>query len=101
MPRPSPARPGGPPSTAASHHSPHGGLSSGTGFGGSVVSRVLPQRSWAGAIPTILTHEAFEVLCTPSTLPGKLYIELSLYSIYWNFLFLLKVRWMKRSLPVD
>lgn len=73
MPRPSPARPGGPPSTAASHHSPHGGVSgsAGGGFGGSFVSRVLPQRSWAGAVPTILTHEAFDVLCTPSTLPGN------------------------------
>lgn len=74
MPRPSPARPGGPPSAAASHHSPHGGHSgsAGGGFGGSFVSRVLPQRSWAGAVPTILTHEAFDVLCTPSTLPGEM-----------------------------
>lgn len=77
MPRPSPARPGGPPSAAASHHSPHGGPSgsAGGGFGGSFVSRVLPQRSWAGAVPTILTHEAFDVLCSPSTLPGSYIIK--------------------------
>lgn len=29
-------------------------------------NRVLPQRSWAGAIPTILTHDALDILCTPS-----------------------------------
>ena len=72
MPLPSPARPGGPPSAAAaSHHSPHGASSGSTGFGGTFVSRVLPQRSWAGAVTTNLTHEAFDVLCTPSTLPGN------------------------------
>jgi len=74
MPRPSPARPGGGPATAASHHSPHGSGLAGTGQGpsnNSFISRVLPQRSWAGAIPTTLTHEAFDLLCTPSTLPGK------------------------------
>ena len=74
MPRPSPARPGGPPSSASAHHSPHAGGSLSAAqppqFSGPSVSRVLPQRSWAGAIPTILTHEAFDVLCTPSTLPG-------------------------------
>lgn len=31
-----------------------------------VHNRVLPQRSWAGAIPTILTHDALDVLCTSS-----------------------------------
>lgn len=30
-------------------------------------NRVLPQRSWAGAIPTILTHDALDILCTPVT----------------------------------
>ena len=30
-------------------------------------NRVLPQRSWAGAIPTVLTHDALDVLCTPVT----------------------------------
>ena len=30
-------------------------------------NRILPQRSWAGAIPTILTHDALDVLCTPVT----------------------------------
>jgi len=29
------------------------------------VNRVLPQRSWAGAIPTLLTHDALDILCTP------------------------------------
>ncbi|KAF4526396.1 hypothetical protein B566_EDAN012686 [Ephemera danica] len=27
------------------------------------------QRSWAGAIPTLLTHEALDLLCTPAPLP--------------------------------
>ena len=98
MPRPSPARPGGPPSAAAAnHHSPHGGLSGSGGIGaggGSFVSRVLPQRSWAGAVPTILTHEAFDVLCAPSTLPGMVYfdekefgLKLSIQFDYNNILF--------------
>ncbi|XP_029175200.1 mediator of RNA polymerase II transcription subunit 14 isoform X4 [Nylanderia fulva] len=38
------------------------------------MSRVLPPRSWAGAVPTLLTHEALESLCCslphPSGLPG-------------------------------
>ncbi|XP_021960036.1 mediator of RNA polymerase II transcription subunit 14 isoform X1 [Folsomia candida] len=30
-------------------------------------SRVLPQKSWAGAIPTTLTADALDILCTPTT----------------------------------
>lgn len=30
---------------------------------------MLPQRSWAGAVPTLLTHEALELLCCPSVHP--------------------------------
>jgi mediator of RNA polymerase II transcription subunit 14 len=36
-------------------------------------SRILPARSWAGAVPTLLTHEALETLCRPclhSGIPG-------------------------------
>ena len=33
-------------------------------------SRVLPARSWAGAIPTLLTQEAFEILCKSCPLNG-------------------------------
>ena len=69
MPRPSPARPG----QSISHMSPHGGpheAGKPSGVGASTVSRILPQRSWAGAIPTLLTHEAFDILCTPTALPG-------------------------------
>ena len=33
------------------------------------VSRVLPARSWAGAVPTLLTHEALDTLCQPSKHP--------------------------------
>lgn len=35
------------------------------------LSRVLPARSWAGAVPTLLTHEALETLCRPSPHPQK------------------------------
>lgn len=35
-------------------------------------SRVLPQKSWAGAVPTIITHEALNALCTPTTHPQGL-----------------------------
>jgi mediator of RNA polymerase II transcription subunit 14 len=36
------------------------------------MSRVLPQRSWAGAVPTLISHEALDVLCTPSVHPQGL-----------------------------
>lgn len=39
---------------------------------GSHLSRVLPQRSWAGAVPTLLTQEALETLCCPSSHPQGL-----------------------------
>lgn len=35
------------------------------------VSRVLPARSWAGAVPTLLTHEALDSLCRPTPHPQK------------------------------
>lgn len=41
-------------------------------FIGVHLSRVLPQKSWAGAIPTLLTNEALETLCCPSQHPQGL-----------------------------
>ncbi|KAG8232291.1 hypothetical protein J437_LFUL011232 [Ladona fulva] len=38
-------------------------------WSGSGATRVLPQRSWAGAIPTIITQEALDALCSPSPHP--------------------------------
>lgn len=35
------------------------------------LSRVIPARSWAGAVPTILTHEALDTLCRPCSHPQK------------------------------
>lgn len=35
------------------------------------LSRVLPARSWAGAVPTLLTNEALDTLCRPSPHPQK------------------------------
>lgn len=35
------------------------------------VSRVLPARSWAGAVPTLLTDEALDTLCQPCPHPQK------------------------------
>uniref|UniRef100_A0A8D8N5P3 Mediator of RNA polymerase II transcription subunit 14 n=2 Tax=Culex pipiens TaxID=7175 RepID=A0A8D8N5P3_CULPI len=57
MPRPSP-RPGQSPDHKAQtpHHN---------------TSRVLPARSWAGAIPTLLTHEALDTLCRATAHPQK------------------------------
>ncbi|XP_058460254.1 mediator of RNA polymerase II transcription subunit 14 [Malaya genurostris] len=57
MPRPSP-RPGQSPDHKAqtTHHN---------------TSRVLPARSWAGAIPTLLTHEALDTLCRATVHPQK------------------------------
>ncbi|XP_013410599.1 mediator of RNA polymerase II transcription subunit 14 [Lingula anatina] len=34
-------------------------------------SRMLPQRSWAASIPTLLTHEALNKLLTPTSTPGQ------------------------------
>ncbi|XP_017775770.1 PREDICTED: mediator of RNA polymerase II transcription subunit 14 [Nicrophorus vespilloides] len=77
VPRPSPARPGQSPGGPPIMHSPQadhkpgvgGSGSGGGGVGGSHMPRVLPQRSWAGAVPTLLTHEALESLCCPSPHP--------------------------------
>ncbi|XP_063244367.1 mediator of RNA polymerase II transcription subunit 14 isoform X2 [Bacillus rossius redtenbacheri] len=70
MPRPSPARPGQSPGGTGhpSMHSPQTDLRTGM----SHLSRVLPQRSWAGAVPTLLTHEALDLLCSPSPHPQGL-----------------------------
>ncbi|XP_039277838.1 mediator of RNA polymerase II transcription subunit 14 [Nilaparvata lugens] len=66
MPRPSP-RPGQSPGH------PHPALHSPDHKSGiSQFSRVLPQRSWAGAVPTLITHEALDQLCTPSPHPQGL-----------------------------
>lgn len=35
------------------------------------ISRVIPARSWAGAVPTLLTHEALDTLCRPCPHPQK------------------------------
>lgn len=59
VPRPSPAR------QAHTMQSPQAAEQR----SGSHLERVLPQRTWAGAVPTLLTHEALEALCTPSPLP--------------------------------
>nr|CAD7406222.1 unnamed protein product [Timema poppensis] len=87
MPRPSPARPGQSPGGTGhpSMHSPQTDLKIATlplllcptqalhcRLSGSHLSRVLPQRSWAGAVPTLLTHEALDLLCSPSPHPQGL-----------------------------
>ncbi|XP_014784181.1 mediator of RNA polymerase II transcription subunit 14, partial [Octopus bimaculoides] len=38
---------------------------------------MLPQRSWAASIPTILSHEAFSKLLTPCPLPGMNFLPAS------------------------
>lgn len=43
-------------------HSPHGVISP--------PSRILPQRSWAASVPTLLSHDALFKLLTPGLLPG-------------------------------
>ncbi|XP_053982530.1 mediator of RNA polymerase II transcription subunit 14 isoform X1 [Hylaeus anthracinus] len=67
VPRPSPARPAQSPGHAALHSPQASDHKAGTH-----ISRVLPQRSWAGAVPTLLTHEALELLCCPSPHPSGL-----------------------------
>lgn len=65
MPRPSP-RPGQSPEHKA-------GQSVGNAATGatSAMSRIPANRSWAGAVPTLLTHEALETLCRTSPHPNK------------------------------
>lgn len=69
MPRPSP-RPGQSPE----HKSNTSGVStqnSNTSIN-SQSSRMLPSnRSWADAVPTLLTHDKFDILCRPSPHPNK------------------------------
>lgn len=67
VPRPSPARPGQSPSHAALHSPQAADHKT-----GSHMNRVLPPRSWAGAVPTLITHEALDVLCCPSSHPSGL-----------------------------
>ncbi|CAG5108193.1 Similar to MED14: Mediator of RNA polymerase II transcription subunit 14 (Aedes aegypti) [Cotesia congregata] len=67
VPRPSPARPGQSPGHVALHSPQASDHKAGTH-----ISRVLPQRSWAGAVPTLLTHESLDLLCTPSLNPAGL-----------------------------
>lgn len=67
VPRPSPARPGQSPGHIALH-SPQAAEHKAVNH----LPRVLPQRSWAGAVPTLLTHEALELLCAPSAHPSGL-----------------------------
>nr|XP_033322342.1 mediator of RNA polymerase II transcription subunit 14-like [Megalopta genalis] len=67
VPRPSPARPAQSPGHAALHSPQASDHKTGTH-----ISRVLPQRSWAGAVPTLLTHEALELLSCPSPHPSGL-----------------------------
>ncbi|ERL93945.1 mediator of RNA polymerase II transcription subunit 14 [Dendroctonus ponderosae] len=64
MPRPSPVRPGQSPGGPVLHSPQQMDLKS-----GNHLARVLPPRSWAGAVPTLLTHEALETLCCPSPHP--------------------------------
>lgn len=81
IPRPSPSRPmgsvqspgscgqplniGQSPQTPTSIHPSAAGLH-GVPFQSS--ARILPQRSWAAAIPTILTPQGFDAMCRPSPL---------------------------------
>ncbi|XP_015120340.1 mediator of RNA polymerase II transcription subunit 14 isoform X1 [Diachasma alloeum] len=67
VPRPSPARPGQNPAHAALHSPQPSDHKIGCH-----ISRVLPQRSWAGAVPTLLTYEALDILCSPSAHPSGL-----------------------------
>ncbi|CAH1119203.1 unnamed protein product [Phaedon cochleariae] len=71
MPRPSPARPGQSPLGHSVMHSPQQNCDL-KALPGAHLARVLPQRSWAGAVPTVLSHEALEALCCPSQHPQGL-----------------------------
>ncbi|XP_064603828.1 mediator of RNA polymerase II transcription subunit 14-like [Liolophura sinensis] len=40
-------------------------------------SRMIPSRSWAASIPTLLSHDGFDKLLTPCTLPGVPFLACS------------------------
>ncbi|ESO84116.1 hypothetical protein LOTGIDRAFT_211073 [Lottia gigantea] len=40
-------------------------------------SRILPRKSWAASIPTLLSHDAFDKLLTPVVIPGSSPVLLS------------------------
>lgn len=66
IPRPSP-RPGQSPD----HKSQSTGNTSAAGGTTTHINRVLPAKAWAGAVPTILTHQSLETMCRPSKdIPG-------------------------------
>lgn len=66
IPRPSP-RPGQSPD----HKSQSTGNTSAPGGTTTHINRVLPAKAWAGAVPTILSHQALETMCRPSKdVPG-------------------------------
>lgn len=46
-------------------HSPASALMQGPAGGASYTSRVLPNKPYAAAVPTVLTHDAFHTLCSP------------------------------------
>uniref|UniRef100_A0A1I8PUW4 Mediator of RNA polymerase II transcription subunit 14 n=1 Tax=Stomoxys calcitrans TaxID=35570 RepID=A0A1I8PUW4_STOCA len=72
MPRPSP-RPGQSPDHKSSQSGNTGSNSAGCNSGNPQGMNRMPQanRSWAGAIPTVLTHEKLDLLCRPSPHPNK------------------------------
>uniref|UniRef100_A0A1A9V3Z5 Mediator of RNA polymerase II transcription subunit 14 n=1 Tax=Glossina austeni TaxID=7395 RepID=A0A1A9V3Z5_GLOAU len=72
MPRPSP-RPGQSPDHKSGQSSAiNQNTNSGSGSSSQVINRMPPpNRSYAGAVPTLLTHEKFDLLCRPSPHPNK------------------------------
>ncbi|XP_076370105.1 mediator complex subunit 14 isoform X1 [Tachypleus tridentatus] len=50
------------PQSAGTEHTKQTGISH-------TSSRVLPHRSWAAAVPTVLSHKAFDLLCSPVASP--------------------------------
>uniref|UniRef100_T1GS82 Uncharacterized protein n=1 Tax=Megaselia scalaris TaxID=36166 RepID=T1GS82_MEGSC len=66
IPRPSP-RPGQSPD----HKSQSAANTNTSGQTTTHINRVLPAKAWAGAVPTILSHEALETMCRPNKdIPG-------------------------------
>ena len=65
-------------------------------------SRTLPQRSWAAAVPTLLSHDALDRLVTPGVLPGAARIAANLMCPLERFLSCVAMRkFMYRSVHAD
>lgn len=45
--------------------------------------RFLPQKAWAAALPTLLTHQGFEMMCRPNSLNENSTLQCA--NVYYSY----------------